>query len=383
MLQNAGIPEAMILSTAGEQLRRHELFWAKEKAAQWEREVTLQSHIFVPGEAALENLEQALGNENLSAERVELALAAGKRDQPRLFRRLIEISEALDAQILKGPEREHVTHIQTWRLSLGFILSVIGFAAGLVWGLFHLTASKAYWPGKKNRRSEMRSVPEGLLKAAASKERFLQEMRIGQELHFAEYERRALQEFGTGLEEILDQMPSTLAGKIPVKTKGSGEILIHYNASAHATGFAAQLSELMKTHPEIRQLTLLKSVRTSAAQWRQFKNRLRTQPGFSTQRILFADELGFESLNALANDRLRARGGLPRTALIQVLEPQGVRERDRPTYDTFLLKAAALGRETILILGNEEPLSGVGTVWTSGEVLETTFQAYALMSKSA
>ena len=109
---------------------------------------------------------------------------------------------------------------------------------------------------------------------------------------------------------------------------------------------------------------------------------MRSRAEASSSRIFFGDEQGFESLQAVTQERLRTRG-LSAQALVQILEPSRMREQDKPLYDQFLVKAALLGRETILILGDEELMRGAGLTLTVEQVLETAFQAYVLVSSAA
>ncbi|MBP9865518.1 MAG: hypothetical protein KBC91_03845, partial [Candidatus Omnitrophica bacterium] len=407
MLESAGIPEAVIFSTAEELLRRHEMLWAMDQAAQWEREVTLKSQVFIPGEAALNNLAQALAHENFSPERVESALSAARRDQPRLSLRLEQILEALDRQIEKGADREVIGHVQTWRLSLAFILAAMGFALGGAWGVFNLVSSKAYWPGKRNSRSEVRAAaasilsvfaaktdrkgsprsevreaPAAFLRALTSKEQLLQQARIAGEFGFSAYQARAQKDFGVGLEAVLPQIPAAVNGLRSTEGQAafSGEIILSYRADSHAADFAEQLTSLMKRNPGIQQLTLIPSARASETEWNQFKMAVRAEA--SSSRIVFGDEQGFEALQDLTQERMRTRGLSPQ-ALVQILEPARIREQDKRMYDQFLVQASLLGRETLLILGYEEPLKGSGLILTVEQVLETAFQAYALVSSAA
>jgi hypothetical protein len=357
----------------------------------------------------LNNLTQALANENFSFERVQLALAAAERDQPRLSLRMGEILEALDSQIAKGAERGVTGHVQTWRLSLAFILAVMGFALGGMWGVFNLVSSKAYWPGKRNSRSEVRSAaasllrvfsattdttgnsrsevreaPEPFLRALASKEQLLQQTRITKEFGFGAYQERARKDFGVGLEAIFPKIPSAVNGLRSTEGQPvfSGEIILSYRAGSHAQDFAEQLASLMKNNPGIQQLTLIPSDFASNTEWNLFKTAVRSQAETSASLIFFGDEQGFESLRVLTRERLRTRG-LSAQALVQILEPSRIREQDKRMYDQFLVKASLLGRETILILGDEGPIQGAGLMLTVEQVLETTFQAYALVSSAA
>ncbi len=427
LLKSEGVNEEIIRSTALEQLRRHEMLWAIPTAASWKSNVTFKSQVFVQGEAALKNLEQALGNDNLSPERVEAALAAGRRDYPDLFRRMTALTAFRDAEIQNGSKRDHVGHLQTWRLSIGLVLGVIALAAGFVGGFISMRSSRPYSLNRRrgsffprfsfsnlfsfrtrrsqNResagefetdsideenndvngeaRSEVRKAPEALLQAVESKEIFLKKIRVQQELNFSIYKKLA-RERGIDFSKALLNSHAVIERKFLNigSAHQNGEVILNYEKESHTENFPQMLAKFMTLNPGVRQMNLIKGSRTSNEDWNAFKTALRTLPGFNRLRVSFGDEKGFSSLETLTIGRLKARR-LPIETLIQVLEPSKVKLEERKDYETFLMGAALLGRETIIVLGGDDPMPGVRQYLTVNEILETMFQAQRRVLESA
>ncbi len=416
ILEGAGVPERVIFSTANEQLNRRATLWAIEMAAEWSR-LTLESQVHSPAESALNDLKEALGIENFSSARVETAWAAGLRDHPHIFNRLHDLFEFRRQEIMRGSDRDAVTHLETARLSVGIGLGMLGLLAGFLWRLTRPLSSKSSRSAKKGsgglfskffssvviasatllsswsagfasspvgqERPDISKTADALPRAIDAKQRIMNEIRLAQEFDFAPYKNRA-EELGLDFESALSGIHTVLTNAVlnETNTIHKGEIILNYRADFHTLNFAAQWAELMRTHPDITQLTILRASRTSMADWDKLKTALRANPDFSHLRIVFGKGAGMAALEALTRERLRTRK-LSKESLIQVLEPSHIKDQDRPDFDKFLLGVAPLGEEAVIILGGKKPVSGVSHALSVSNVLETLFQAHKQISQSA
>ncbi len=150
-LLSAGVPENVIVAAAKEEIGRRALAYAVPLAEDWSK-VTIQSQTFAAAGSPLRNVESALALQNFEPAGVEHALSEGRRDHPAIFDRLSEIAERRREQIERGAERDMVGHLETWRLSLGISLGVIGFFAGFFAKIVSLGRSKAYSPNERKKR---------------------------------------------------------------------------------------------------------------------------------------------------------------------------------------------------------------------------------------
>lgn len=385
ILKAEGIPEDVVTAAANEHLSRRATLWAIDQTVEWNK-LTLNSQVLTPQEAALKNLKEALSIENFDPARVYAAWSAGMKEHPDVFMRLNNISEFRHEQILKGEERDVVTHLEVHRLSIALTLGIFGLFTGMLFRAFTSMSPKSESQQKrksKRGRSEVRLAPQkDLVEALEAKEKMTRDIRLTGEFSFLSYENRAARG-GIDLGQALARASEVTASLIPQNGKGllSGEIVLNYRSAFDDGKAAERWIQFMQSQRNVRQLSIVKGKGTSDDEWSKFKQTLRGTPAFTTSRIVFGDEAGFESLETLALSRLKARR-LTQDVLFQVVEPARMRKEDKTRYAEFLMGAAPLGKETILLLGSEEPMKGVRQM-TLEDILEATLQSYKLIETSA
>ncbi len=141
---------------------------------------------------------------------------------------------------------------------------------------------------------------------------------------------------------------------------GQGAVFLNYNSNTQSDGFAERVHAQLLNLPESRRLVIVRDVQTSDAAWQALSHSSIAASG----RVDFIRELpaGFAALL----DERAAKLNISRAAVVQVISDIRYRENvpkdkdeDRRRTEAAEIAAVPLAQETIVLLGFDQPLSGV------------------------
>lgn len=400
LLEEAGIPEKVISTAAQEQLSRHVTLWAIDRASEWSR-LTLKSQILTPAESALADLEKALGNEGLHPERVKQAWAQGLSGHARIFERLENLYQLRMSEIQKGPVRDRVDHLETWRLSIGFIVGSIGLLMGILWRLSRKAASQPYSFSRKNAKGLFSRFFLGAVVAAMAFPADESQANEPASLPAAvQTPRSELREAQSALLEALEEktdwqrfifISRQLRGEdlaqrmnlsIPSRDQARGTLLLNYKSGEFDETLIAQWIQTMIQGGHSGRIIFYQDTSADEETWKSFMAKIRkvSAGGFIT--VQFAGKRQYPEFEKYL-DELSRQTRLKRDWMIQV-EGRVLSRGEKVSERTLglLSGAAALSENTVVILGREERVSGVSAVGAAA-LTAAVFAAMAAIQRSA
>jgi hypothetical protein len=151
LLEDSGLPENSIRSTAREHLARRILWWSLDAILKWHAQTTLTSSTILSEQSSFDAVKQALGLEDFKPERLRSVWEKGRELHAPYYARVQEIADRRSTQAFLKGVRDQVTHLEadhltyfSWAGGIGLLFGVAGWVAAY--------ALSENTPNKGNRR---------------------------------------------------------------------------------------------------------------------------------------------------------------------------------------------------------------------------------------
>lgn len=236
---------------------------------------------------------------------------------------------------------------------------------------------------RTHKRSELReSLPEDLISALNGASRMQQQVQLSSAFDF----KPILSSYSIETDEFLNLLDNMIkaAEERPSPSQASGqggEIIYLYKDRLHQNDFSENFGKAVTRMRGIQKITLIRDPSTSEANWKNFKNGLLSSMTNTGIELDFHEnnfKLSFVQLMTL----LFADRKADFKQATQIIAPDDIKEDQRDYYDKAMIAAAALGRETILLLGSNEALTQIKRVEFQ-DMLHSILTAYQHIAVSA